>query len=113
MSLSTTEAEYIALTEGVKEGSWLRGLISDLGVHQSRVTIHCDSQSAIHLANHHSYHERTKHIDIRFHFIRDVIEAKKVQVVNIASEENPADMLTKSLPRTKFKQCLDLVNFTC
>ena len=112
VSLSTTEAEYIALTEAVKEGSWLRGLIGDLGIHQPRVTIHCDSQSAIHLANHQTYHERTKHIDVRFHFIRDVIESKKVQVQKIATEDNPADMMTKSLPGSKFKHCLDLINFS-
>nr|KYP72642.1 Retrovirus-related Pol polyprotein from transposon TNT 1-94 [Cajanus cajan] len=112
VSLSTTEAEYIALTEGAKEGSWLKGLIGDLGINQSRVTINCDSQSAIHLANHHTYHERTKHIDIRYHFIRDMIETRKIQVLKIATEDNPADMLTKSLPRAKFKHCLDLINFS-
>lgn len=111
VSLSTTEAEYIALTEAVKEGSWLRGLVNDLGIIQSRVTVHCDSQSAIHLANHQTYHERTKHIDVRYHFVRDVIDSKKVKVQKIATEDNPADMLTKVLPGSKFKHCLDLVNF--
>nr|KYP64654.1 Retrovirus-related Pol polyprotein from transposon TNT 1-94 [Cajanus cajan] len=112
VSLSTTEVEYIALTEGAKEGAWLKRLIGDPGINQSRVTINCDSQSAIHLANHHTYHERTKHINVRYHFIRDMIETRKIQVLKIATEDNPVDMLTKSLPRAKFKHCLDLINFS-
>ena len=55
------------------------------------------------------FHERTKHIDIRLHFIRDVIAHKTVEVKKIATEHNPADMLTKVLQITKFNHCLDLV----
>nr|KYP76596.1 Retrovirus-related Pol polyprotein from transposon TNT 1-94 [Cajanus cajan] len=76
VSLSENEAEYIALTKGAKEGSWLKGLIGDLSINQPRVTINCDSHSAIHSANHHTYHERTKHIYVRYHFIRDMVETK-------------------------------------
>ncbi|CAJ2648276.1 unnamed protein product [Trifolium pratense] len=111
VALSTTQAEYIALVEGVKEAILLKGMIGEMGISQGCVKIHCDSQSAIHLANHQVYHERTKHIDIRLHFVRDMIETKEIMVQKIASEENPADMFTKSLPRTKFKHCLDLINF--
>ncbi|CAJ2640159.1 unnamed protein product [Trifolium pratense] len=111
VALSTTQAEYIALVEGVKEAIWLKGMIGEMGISQGCVKIHCDSQSAIHLANHQVYHERTKHIDIRLHFVRDMIETKEIMVQKIASEENPADMFTKSLPRAKFKHCLDLINF--
>jgi ATP-binding cassette subfamily B (MDR/TAP) protein 1 len=74
VALSTTEAEYIALTEGVKEGLWLKGILAELGVSQSCVDIFCDSQSTIHLANHQFYHERTKHIDVKLHFVRDTID---------------------------------------
>ena len=73
--------------------------------------IHCDSQSAIHLANHQVYHERTKHIGICLHFVRDMIETKEIMVEKVTSEENPADMSTKSLPRSRVKHCLDLINF--
>jgi len=75
------------------------------------VKIHCDSQSAIHLVNPQVYHERTKHIDIRLHFVRDMIETKEIMVEKVASEENPTDMFTKSLPISRFKHCLDLINF--
>ena len=57
--------------------------------------IHYDSQSAIHLANHHVYYERTKHIDIRLHFVRDMIDTKEIMVERVASEENPTDTFTK------------------
>ena len=102
VALSTTKSKYIALVKGVKEALWLKGMIGELGIVQNCVTIHYDSRSFIHLANHHIYHERMKHITVRLHFIRDVVE----------SEDNPTDVFTKSLPRSKFKHCLDLINFS-
>ena len=101
----------MALAEGVKEAIWLKGMVNELRIAQSCVTIHYDSQSAIHLANNQIYHERTKHIDVKLHFIRDVIESEKVKVDKVSTEENPADMFTKSLSSVKFKHCLDLINF--
>jgi len=85
-------------------------MVNELGMTQPCVTIHCDNQSVIHLANHQIYHERTKHIDVKLHFIRDVIESEKVKVETVSTEENPADMFTKSLSSVKFKRCLDLIN---
>jgi len=90
---------------------WLKGMIGELGITQECVKIHCDSQSAIHLANHQVYHERTKHIDIRLHFVWDMIESKEIVVEKVALEENLADVFTKSLPRSRFKHCLDLIKF--
>ncbi|XP_019418558.1 PREDICTED: uncharacterized protein LOC109329342, partial [Lupinus angustifolius] len=63
VALSTTEAEYIAVTEAVKEAIWEKGLIEELGIQLEETTIYCDSQSAIHLTKNPMYHERTKHID--------------------------------------------------
>ncbi|MCI03809.1 retrovirus-related pol polyprotein from transposon tnt 1-94, partial [Trifolium medium] len=60
---------HIALVEEVKEAIWLKGMIGEMRISQGRVKIHCDSQSVIHLTNHQVYHERTKHIDIRLHFV--------------------------------------------
>jgi len=103
LALSTTQVEYIALVEGVKEAIWLKGMIGGMGISQGCVKIHCDSQSVIHLENHQVYHGRTKHIDIRLHFVRDMIETKEIMVKKVASEDNLADMFTKSLPRSRFK----------
>lgn len=88
VALSTTESEYIALTEAVKEVMWLKGFISELGISLNRVSVMCDSQSALQLSKNQMYHERTKHINVKFHFIRDVIESKLIDVEKVSTEEN-------------------------
>nr|GEW71538.1 putative reverse transcriptase domain, ribonuclease H-like domain, aspartic peptidase domain protein [Tanacetum cinerariifolium] len=65
LALSTTEAEYMALTEVVKEAIWLTGLLEEFDVELNRVTVNCDNQGAIHLSRNHVFHERTKHINVR------------------------------------------------
>lgn len=103
VALSTTEAEYMASTKAVKEAIWLKGLSREFGVDQQSVPLMCDSQSALHLSKNQVFHERTKHIDVRLHFIRDIISEGKVNLQKISTEDNPADMLTKALTIAKFK----------
>ena len=103
----------MAVTEAIKEVLWLRGLYGELCLHQGVTIIYCDSQSAIHLTKDQMYHERTKHIDVMFHFIQDTIAEGKVLVQKIHTKDNPTDMLMKSLPVYKFKQCLDLIGVHC
>ena len=110
VALSTTEAEYMAITEAVKEAIWLQGLLKELGVEQKSITIFCDNQSAIQLAKNQVYHARTKHIDVRYHFVREIIEEGGVTVKKIHTTENPADMLTKVVTAVKFQHFLDLIN---
>ena len=110
VALSTTEAEYMAVTEAVKEAIWLQGLLGELGVGQKHIKVHCDSQSAIHLAKNQVYHARTKHIDVRYHFIREILEEGGVIIQKIRTTENPADMTTKVVTTVKFQYCLDLIN---
>ena len=100
----------MAITEAVKEAIWLQGLLDDLGVGQKQVTVFCDSQSAIHLAKNQVYHARTKHIDVRYRFAREIIEEGGVLVQKIKTDDNPADMLTKVVTTIKFNHCLDLIN---
>ena len=69
----------------------------------------CDSQSAIHLAKNQVYHARTKHIDVRYHFVREIIEEGGVLVQKIKTDDNPADMLTKVVTTIKFNHCLNLI----
>ncbi|GJQ92982.1 retrovirus-related pol polyprotein from transposon TNT 1-94 [Tanacetum coccineum] len=107
VALSTTEAEYMALTEAAKEGIWLKGLIEDLGFPQDQATVFCDSMSAICLAKDQVYHDRTKHIDVRYHFIRS---ERRIKVEKIGTQDNPADVFTKPVPLSKFRHCLDLLN---
>src|SRR4051812_4162824 len=98
VSLSTTEAEYIALTEFGKEALWLEGFAKELKLQGEGITVKCDNQSAIHLSKNSTYLERTKHIDVRLHFVRGVIEHGEVQVPKVSTDHNVADMITKSLP---------------
>ncbi|GJT76959.1 hypothetical protein Tco_1043684 [Tanacetum coccineum] len=110
VALSTTEAEYMPLTEAVKEAIWLRGLLEELGVELNTVAVNCDNQGAIHLSLNHVFHERTKHINVRYHFIREVLEAKTVKVLKVGTQQNVADALTKVVPGLKLQHCLELLN---
>ena len=112
VALSTTEAEYMAVTEAFKEAIWLHGLVEDLGIIQKQVEVFCDSQSAICLAKNQVYHGRTKHIDVRFHFIREIIDEGNILLQKIRTADNPADMLTKVVTGIKFQHCLDLINIS-
>ena len=109
VALSTTEAEYIALTKAVKKALWLKGLVSRLGQEQESVTVNNDSSSAIQLSKNSKYHDRTKHVDVRMHFIRDEIRSGVINVIKSPSEVNPEDMLTKPLPTIKFSNSLNLI----
>ena len=70
IALSTTEAEYMAAVKASKEALWLRELVETFSIVQDSIRVHCDSQSAIHLANDHRCHTRTKHVEVRYHKIR-------------------------------------------
>ena len=78
VTLSTTMAEYMTITEAVKEAIWLQGLLENLGLIQDHVNVYCDSQSAIHLIKNHVYHVHIKHIDVRFHFVREIVNEGKI-----------------------------------
>lgn len=100
----------MAITEAVKEAIWLHGFLKDLGVGQKQLEVFSDSQSAIHLAKNQVFHARTKHIDVRYHFVREILEEEEILLQKIHTTENPTDMLTKVVTRAKFEHCLDLVN---
>ncbi|XP_024006146.1 uncharacterized protein LOC112082836 [Eutrema salsugineum] len=110
VALSTTEAEYMALSSAVKEAIWLKGICDELGFSQGSVKIHCDSQSALALAKNSVYHERTKHVATKYHHIRDIVAQGDVTLFKIHTSRNPADFLTKALPGPKFELCCDLLN---
>ena len=110
VALSATEAEYMAVTEGFKEAIWLKGLFNSLSSDELTVdSVFCDNQSAIFLAKDQMFHERTKHIDVRYHFIREVIAKRDFKVRKVSTHDNPADMMTKVLPTTKFNFFTNLV----
>ena len=95
----------MAATHASKEAVWLQRLCSSMGLVQGAIRIDCDSQSAIFLAKNHAYHSKTKHIDVQYHFVRDMIEGKKVLLVKVDTLKNIADALTKSVSSEKFSWC--------
>ena len=116
VSLSTTEAEYIALTYTAKEAIWFRNFLTELfGPINFPMIIYNDNQSAISLAHAElgQFHTRTKHIDIRYHFIREKIDNGTLEVVYCPTAEMTADVLTKALASFKFRpliQALGLIS---
>ena len=97
------EAEYVAETHASKEGIWLKGFVNEImGGEVGALTIMGDNQGAIALAKDNKFHARTKHIDLRYHFIREAVENGKIKMNYIPTSENVADIFTKPLPRPKF-----------
>jgi hypothetical protein len=105
VALSTTKVEYMAATHASKEEVWLQILCSGIGLVQQAVRIECESQSAIFLAKNPAYHSKTKHIDVQYHFVRDMIEEKKVSLMKVDTLKNVADSLKKSVSTEKFSWC--------
>jgi hypothetical protein len=104
VTLSTTEAEYVAATHAAKEAIWLCRLISEVFRPLAQpTTLYCDNQSAIALANSGAFHARTKHIDICYHFIRFSIDKGSILLEYCPTDDMIADTLTKPLPSLKVK----------
>ena len=105
VALSTTEAEYIAANEAGKEMLWLKRFLQELGLKQDGYVVNCDSQCALDLSKNSMYHSCSKHIEVRYHWLRLVVEQQSFELKKIHTDENPADMLTKVLSREKLKLC--------
>lgn len=104
VALSTTEAEYMAACDGAKEAVWLRQLFKDIGHEQFEPTkLLVDNQSAIRVVRNPELHHKTKHIDVRLHFIRDLNEGKVIDIEYIETENQLADGFTKPLATSAFK----------
>ncbi|PHU21405.1 Ubiquitin carboxyl-terminal hydrolase 20 [Capsicum chinense] len=110
VALSTTEAEYMAITEAFREAILLNGLFGELSKDFWITTVFCDSWSTIFLKKDQMLHERTKHIDVQYHFVREIIAHGDIVVSKISTHDNPTNMMTKTLPSAKFEHCLDLVS---
>ena len=103
VALSTVEAEYMASNLASYEALWLRKLMVDLFDQELRPTvIHCDNQSCIRLYENPVFHDRSKHIEIRYHFIQDYVQRGAVMLKYISTDEQVANILMKSLGRGKF-----------
>lgn len=103
VALNTTEAEYIAACAACKEAVWLRKLLADLSGHKIDVTmIFCNNQSCMKLSKNPVFHDRSNHIDLKYHYIRDIIQKGVVKLQYISTDEQAVDIFTKPLARVKF-----------
>ncbi|GJX45427.1 protein kinase, ATP binding site-containing protein [Tanacetum coccineum] len=103
VALSSCESEFMAATGAACQALWLKRLLSELtGWEEKRITLKVDNVSAIALVRNPVFHGRSKHIDIRYHFIRECVENGHINVEHVRGELQRADILTKALPRLKF-----------
>lgn len=109
VALSSTEAEYMALTEGTKEAIWLRRLLGELNLQNlhAPTTLYGDNQGSLNLAKNPIYHSRTKHVEVRHHFVREKIASKEIELKFVPTGEQIADIFTKALGRIAFERIRD------
>ena len=103
----------MAATHACKEAIWLRALLKDLGHEQTHATlIYEDNQGCIQLAKNPIHHRKTKHIDIQYHFVREKVESKEIELEHCSSGSMIADICTKPLPGPKYKELRELLGMT-
>ncbi|KAH9745480.1 hypothetical protein KPL70_004087 [Citrus sinensis] len=113
VTLSTCEAEYVAATSSVCHAIWLRNLLKELSLAQEEPTEICvDNKSTIALSKNPVFHDRSKHIDTRYHFIRECIARKEVQIKYVKSQDQAADIFTKPLKQEDFVRFRSLLGVT-
>ena len=104
VTLSSAEAEYVVATSIACQAVWMCRMLSDPSQHQHEPTvIYCDKNSAIALSKNHVFHKRTKHIDTRYHFIKELINNKEIYLEFCRSEDHVADIFTKPLEKDPFQ----------
>nr|GEV75099.1 retrotransposon protein, putative, unclassified [Tanacetum cinerariifolium] len=103
VSISTTESEYVTVFGCCAQVLWMRTQLTDYDFFYDKVPIYCDSNSAIAISCNPVHHTRTKHIDVRFHFIKDQVEKETIELYFVGTEYQLADLFTKFLPEARFK----------
>ncbi|GJV46409.1 hypothetical protein Tco_1430945 [Tanacetum coccineum] len=102
LAISTTEAEYVSAGKACQEALWMKQALIDYGIRLDDIPIMCDNKGAIDLSKNPVQHSRTKHIEIRHHFLRDNVQKGNIFIEKVSSEDNIADILTKPLKRNPF-----------
>nr|GEX80035.1 hypothetical protein [Tanacetum cinerariifolium] len=101
-TLSTTESEYVTLSACCAQVLWMRTQLMDYGFHFNKIPIYCDSKSAIAISCNPVQHSRTKHIDVRYHFIKEHVEKGTIELYFVKTDYQLADIFTKALPADRF-----------
>src|SRR6185436_16029416 len=107
VALSSTETEYIAAASCCSQILWMKQTLQDYGLSFGRVSIFVDNMSSICIAKNPVLHSRTKHIDIRFHFLRDNHERGHIDMIHVPSERQTTDIFTKLLEHETFARSRD------
>lgn len=108
MAQSTAEAEYISACAAANQAVWLRRILDDMGKAQQNATrLYCDNKSAIDIARNPVQHRKTKHIKIKYHFLREAQSEGEINLIHCGTIDQIADILTKALPKTKFEHLRD------
>jgi hypothetical protein len=110
VALSTAEAEYIAASHCCAQLLWMRQTLRDCGYKLSKVPLLCDNESAIRMADNPVEHSRTKHIDIRYHFLRDHQQREDIEIAYVSTKEQLADIFTKPLDEKTFSKLRNELN---
>ena len=111
ISRSSAEAEYHGVANAVAETSWLRNLLLELGCPTNKATfVYCDNISAVYMSSNPVQQQRTKHIDIDIHFVRDKVALGQIRVLHVPSSAQYADIFTKGLPPTLFTEFRSSLN---
>ena len=113
VATSTMDAEYIAGAEAAKEAVWIRNFINDLripGVHIGTVPLYIDNNSALKLTRNPEFHSRSKHIDVKHHFIREKVDDGVIDTLRVETADNLADIFTKGLPKPTHTSFVDRLN---
>ncbi|KAK2444948.1 putative mitochondrial protein [Trifolium repens] len=103
VALSTAEAEYVAAGSSCTQLVWMKQMLKEYDVEQDVITLYCDNLSAINISKNPVQHSKTKHIDIRHHFIRDLVENKVVTLEHVGTKDQVADIFTKALDAVQFE----------
>ncbi|GJT60892.1 retrovirus-related pol polyprotein from transposon TNT 1-94 [Tanacetum coccineum] len=112
-SMSSAEAEYVSLSACYAQVLWLRTQLTDYGFHFDKIHMDCDSKAAIAISCNPVQHSRTKHIDVRYHFIKEQVEKGIIELFFVGTEYQLADLFTKALPEDRFKYLVRRLGMRC
>jgi hypothetical protein len=101
---SSTEAEYMALSDCSHQVSWIRNIFLELGIHLASIPVYADNQGSIFIRSNPVQEIHTKHIDVKYHYVPECIAVKKIVLHHVPTEDNTADILTKNLGHLKFEK---------